>query len=138
MSRVHAPTAVLAIALLSACAQPTPTQAVNTTAASSILAGSTPAAGSVVATSVNELVLRFSPPARLAQVAVTGPDGTMPMMITPVGETGTYELPLPDLDPGSYTVEWRATAAGNEYQGSFNFTVRPLAHPIHDTARGEL
>jgi len=77
-----------------------------------------------VAAPVNQLVLRFSPPARLAEVAVTGPDGMMPMMITPVEEASSYELPLPDLDPGSYTVEWRATAAGNKYQGSFNFTVR--------------
>ena len=91
---------------------------------SSILSGSTPAPGSVVAGPLDQLVLRFSPPARLHEVTVSGPEGMMPMMITPVGEVPSYTLPLSGLGAGIYTVNWRATAGGQIHQGSFGFTVR--------------
>ena len=92
--------------------------------AGSILAWSKPAAGSTVAGPVNGLVLHFSPPARLDEVTVTGPDGAMPMMVTAVGEVEHYALPLSADAPGGYTVAWRASAKGREYQGSFGFTLR--------------
>ena len=69
-------------------------------------------------------MLHFNPPARLDEVTVTGPGGTMPMMITPVGEVQHYALPLSGLGPGAYTAAWRATAQGREHRGSFGFTVR--------------
>lgn len=90
----------------------------------SILVSSQPAAGSTVSGPVNELILHFNPPARLDEVTVTGPDGTMPMMITAVGETSRYSLPLSGLGAGAHTVNWRATAQAREYRGSFSFTVR--------------
>lgn len=94
------------------------------TPAAPLLAGSTPADGATAAAPVNELVLRFSPPARLGEVTVSGPNGLMPMMITAVGEVPTYTLPVPGLGAGRYTVTWKASAAGAERQGSFSFTVR--------------
>jgi methionine-rich copper-binding protein CopC len=112
--------AVLALAATAACNTAQPTNR----AADSILAWSRPAAGSTVAAPVNELVLRFSPPARLGEVTVTGPEGAMPMMVTAVGEAEHYSLPLSDLGPGSYTVEWMATARGADHRGSFSFEVR--------------
>lgn len=115
-----------AFTLLASCAQAPaamPPPAASATS-QSILAWSTPAAGSTVSGPVNELVLHFSPPARLGEVTVTGPDGAMPMMVTAVGEVEHYSLPLPGLGPGRYAVEWRALAAGAEQQGSFGFTVR--------------
>lgn len=90
----------------------------------SILAGSDPAPGSTVAAPVNELVLRFNPTARLDEVTVSGPGGLMPMMVTAVGDAPNYSLPLSGLGPGSYTVNWRATAAGKQNRGSFSFTVK--------------
>ena len=93
-------------------------------AAGSILAWSTPAAGSTVRAPVDELVLHFSPPARLGEVTVTGPEGAMPMMVTAVGEVEHYSLPLSGLGPGTYRVDWKALAASREYRGSFNFSVR--------------
>lgn len=124
----------IAVALLTsgACAQqpsmkaPGPAGPGGATASStvSILAGSTPAAGSVVAGPVDQLILRFSPPARLIEVTVSGPEGTMPMMITAVGEVTSYTLPLSGLETGAYTVNWRATVKGQAHQGSFGFTVR--------------
>lgn len=89
----------------------------------SILAWSRPAAGTTVAAPVNELVFHFTPPARLGEVTVTGPEGAMPMMVTAVGEVEHYSLPL-SAAPGAYTVAWRATRQGRDYQGSFGFTVR--------------
>jgi methionine-rich copper-binding protein CopC len=46
------------------------------------------------------------------------------MMVTAVGEVEHYALPLSGLGAGSYTVDWRAAAAGQEHQGRFSFTVR--------------
>ena len=89
-----------------------------------LLAGSTPANGAVAAAPVNRIELHFSPPARLLEVIVTGPDGPMPMMVTSVGESAHYSLPVSGLGPGSYSVDYRASAAGREDRGSFAFTVR--------------
>lgn len=115
----------VAAGLLPSCAQQTQsTQAENASAARSVLAGSVPTAGSSVKGPLNSLALRFNPPARLTELTVTGPDGTMPMMITAVGEVKDYSLPLPGLGAGNHTVTWKAIAAGQSYQGSFEFTVR--------------
>lgn len=99
-------------------------QAAQARAEGSILAWSRPAAGSTVSAPVNELVFHFSPPARLGEVTVTGPQGAMPMMVTAVGEVEHYSLPLSALRPGRYTVEWKASARGVDYTGSFGFGVR--------------
>lgn len=90
----------------------------------SILASSTPAAGSVVNAPVNLLKLHFNPPARLDEVAIKGPDGLMPMMIHGVGEVPEYSVPVAGLGAGNYAVTWRATSAGREERGNFAFTVR--------------
>ncbi len=127
-STVRASAPIAAFALLLGCAQPGPPAAfeppANPGAAASILAWSKPAAGSTVGEPVNELVFHFSPPARLGEVTVTGPDGTMPMMVTAVGEVEHYSLPVSGLEPGRYTVAWKATAGGVAYTGSFGFQVR--------------
>lgn len=90
----------------------------------SILVASTPAPASEVNGPVNELKLRFDPPARLDRVTLTGPDGMMPMMVTAVGEVPDYSVPLPGLGAGTYALTWRATAQGKTYNGSFQFSVK--------------
>lgn len=116
---------IVAFGLLLSCAQQTQsTQRDNVSPARSVLESSAPAAGSSVKGPLNSLALRFNPPARLTEITVTGPDGTMPMMVTAVGEVKDYSLPLPGLGAGNHTVNWKATAAGQSYQGSFEFTVR--------------
>jgi methionine-rich copper-binding protein CopC len=90
----------------------------------SILESSTPAADSVVASPVDELVLNFNPPARLDEVTVTGPAGTMPMMVHAVGETTHYSLPLSEAGPGAYRVDWKAHSQGLEHRGLVRFTIR--------------
>ena len=113
-----------AAAVLGACAAASPPAPAAQRAAASILASSSPADGATVAAPVDELVLIFDPPARLLEVTVTGPDGLMPTMVTAVGETARYSLPMPGLTAGSYSVGWRASAQGREHRGSFRFTVR--------------
>lgn len=122
-ARSRALAVLVPLTVLSACAAPA---APDTGAAtSSILESASPSGGSTVRGPVDQLALRFSSPARLVEVTVTGADGVQtPMMVTAVGEVAAYSLPLPDLGPGAYTVGWRATAAGQVYQGSFRFTVR--------------
>ena len=99
-------------------------QAPQPAAKGSILAWSRPAAGSTVSAPVNELVFHFSPPARLDEVTVTGPEGAMATMVTAVGEAEHYSVPVSGLGSGRYTVDWRATARGSDYNGSFSFEVR--------------
>ena len=122
--------ASLALLLGAACAANSgdaPAQATNASteqpANASILAASKSAAGSTVRAPVDELVLHFTPPARLEEVTVTGPAGTMPMMVSAVGEVQHYSLPLSGLGPGRYEVEWRASRGGAKHRGSFGFAV---------------
>lgn len=93
-------------------------------AATGLTVTSTPAAGSTVAGPVNSLMLHFSAPVALGEVTVAGPDGLMPMMLSSAGLQAHYEIPLPGLGAGSYTVNWKAMHAGAERSGSFAFTVR--------------
>jgi methionine-rich copper-binding protein CopC len=115
--------ACAAMALLNGCAAAPPAEPVA--AVQSILYSSTPADRSTVAGPVTEIALRFSPPARLDEMTVTGSDGmTMPMMVTAAGEVSSYSIPVSDLETGAYTVQWRASAGGTPHQGTIRFTVR--------------
>jgi methionine-rich copper-binding protein CopC len=115
--------AFAAMSLITGCAAAP--SAEPAAATQSILQSSIPADGSTVAGPVTELKLRFSPPARLDELTVTGSDGmTMPMMVTAAGEVSSYSIPVSDLETGAYTVQWRASAAGTPHQGAIRFTVR--------------
>jgi methionine-rich copper-binding protein CopC len=124
---LRAVAALVGVSVLGACAAPPPAAPVAAPlgAPQSILQSSTPADGSTVRGAVNEIFLRFSPPARLGELTVTGSDGqTMPMMVTAVGEVPAYSIPVPGLGTGGYAVQWRATVGGTAHSGSFRFTVR--------------
>ena len=118
--------ALAGISVLGACAVPAAAPvAAPVGSQQSILQSSTPGDGSIVRGPVNALVLRFSPPARLGEVTLTGSDGqTMPMMVTAIGEVPAYTIPVSGLGPGVYTVQWRASVAGTAHSGNFRFTVR--------------
>ena len=125
--RLYALAATVAFALPASCAppQPAPVGTSPTSSANqSILQWSKPAAGSTVPGPVNDIQFHFSPPARLGEVTVTGPDGTMPMMVTAIGEVEHYSIPTSGLGPGAYSVSWRATSAGAEHSGGFKFSVK--------------
>ena len=94
-------------------------------ATQSILASSRPAAGATVRGPLDTLELNFTRPAALAEVTITGSDGsTTPMMISPAGEVTHYSLPLSGLTAGRYKVAWRAKAQGVDHRGEFAFTVQ--------------
>jgi len=90
----------------------------------SILVSSNPSSGATVREPVDALTLKFNPPARLAELVIAGAGGEMPMMVHSVAEVQDYSIPLSGLSAGAYIVNWRATARGREYRGSFSFTVR--------------
>jgi hypothetical protein len=74
---------------------------------------------------VEELRLRFSAPARLMEVTIAGPDGSvMPTMVHAAGELRDFSIPVSASDLGAYKVAWRATAAGAERSGTISFAVR--------------
>ena len=93
-------------------------------AASLHIVSSNPKPGAMVDGPVDELRLRFSRPARLLEVTISGPDGDMPTMVDSAGETYEYSIPLPDLGTGKYEARWRASAAGEESSGGLTFSVR--------------
>jgi methionine-rich copper-binding protein CopC len=91
----------------------------------SLLEDSTPSEGATLSVSPENLVLNFRTPVRLEEVIVQGSDGqTVPMMITAAGLLSSFSIPMPDLEPGSYTVRWRATdQAGDSHEGSLGFVI---------------
>ena len=115
---------LVAVGLLPSCAAGPDKAPAAQSDSASILERSKPRAGSTVAGPVNSLELHFNPPARLDGVTVTGPDGTMPMMVHAVGEVADYSLPLSGLGSGTYTVAWKAFSRGQEARGTFAFTVK--------------
>jgi methionine-rich copper-binding protein CopC len=94
------------------------------TGASLHIVSSNPRSGTTVTGPVDELRLRFSKPARLLEVTVSGPSGDMPTMVDSAEETYEYSVPLPDLGTGKYEVRWRASAGGEESSGRLTFSVR--------------
>jgi methionine-rich copper-binding protein CopC len=89
-----------------------------------LLSASSPANGAIVKGPVRDLQLHFSPPARLIEVTISGPDGQSPMMVTAAGEQAHYSLPVAAERSGTYSVDWKASAKGHEDRGTFSFTVR--------------
>lgn len=99
--------------------------ATELSAAQSLLASSNPAAGAVVQGPVEKLDLHFSSPARLEEVTITASDGAlMPIMVTAIGETHHYSLPLTGLSRGRYIVRWKARRGGRDYEGQVEFEVQ--------------
>jgi methionine-rich copper-binding protein CopC len=94
------------------------------TAASLHIVSSNPKSGATVTGPVDQLRLRFSAPARLLEVTISGPDGDMPTMVDSAEETYEYSIPLPDLGTGRYEARWRASAGGEESSGRLTFSVR--------------
>lgn len=121
--------ACILAAMLSACAQNSHSGSGTAEPAaieeSLSVESSRPVANSTVTGPVNAIELHFSRPARLIELTLTGPDGSvMPTMVTSAGEQQHYNVPVSVEDRGSYRVAWRANAAGTQSSGSFAFTVR--------------
>lgn len=131
--RNHPPLFSLAILIfaIAACSSepmlgPMSTPSVSAIAAvpAELSVASTPAAGTTVKGPLNQVILDFSTPVALSEVLVTGPDGVMPMMLSPAGVQTHYSVPVPGLGEGSYTLAWKATLDGQPKNGSFAFTIK--------------
>ncbi len=85
----------------------------------------TPADGSTVM-EVSELSMRFDDPMRIISVTLTSADREVGIERETGMDPATEfrAMPLEELAPGSYSIEWRGMASdGHPMQGSFSFTV---------------
>jgi methionine-rich copper-binding protein CopC len=64
-------------------------------------------------------------PVQLNMVTVSTLTGeSIPVAVEPTGEATTeYTVPLPELQPDDYTVQWQATGDGHTMSGTIDFTV---------------
>jgi methionine-rich copper-binding protein CopC len=90
------------------------------------LVGSTPADNASVATAPKTLTLNFSETAKLVVLILSGAGRDVPVGVDKGAQAArSFDVPLPTLAPGSYTVQWTAIASGDGHvtKGSFAFTV---------------
>ncbi len=90
-----------------------------------MLHASDPADGAVLDAPPRQLELTFMHPVQLNLVTVSTLTGeSIPVATEPTGEAATeYTVPLPELQPDDYTVQWRATGDGHTMSGTIDFTV---------------
>lgn len=90
------------------------------------LHSSLPAAGSVIDQSPANLQLHFSSPARLVKFSLTTEEGKAVKLAVSRIMTSQKEftLPLPELNEGSYTVQWTIMGGdSHKVSGDFEFTI---------------
>jgi copper resistance protein C len=90
------------------------------------LQSSSPGSNEQLTVAPKTLTLKFSEAAQLAVLKLIrdGKEINIPIdKKAPASQT--YELPLPGLAPGKYTVQWTAVAAddGHVTKGSFDFSI---------------
>ncbi len=90
-----------------------------------MLQASNPADGAVLEAPPSQLELTFMHPVQLNLVTVSTLAGeSIPVTVEPTGEAATeYTVPLPELQPDDYTVQWQATGDGHTMSGTVDFTV---------------
>ncbi len=102
--------------------------AVSTSSAHAKLVSSSPAAGETLAMSPSSVSLQFSVrvQSRMSSIAVKDLSGSSVAVGTIVesDQGKLISVPLPQLTPGSYRVEWRALSADDHMiEGNFEFSV---------------
>ena len=99
----------------------------TTAVAHSPLDGTTPANGSIVSEMLVEVLMDFKGDIRLTRVILTHAGSSAVNMELGEQKTFTQEftLPMQDMGPGTYVVEWRGLGAdGHALNGTFSFTVK--------------
>ncbi|KXS36851.1 MAG: copper resistance protein CopC [Halomonadaceae bacterium T82-2] len=93
--------------------------------AHSALESASPAEGSTVNNVPDELELNFTSPLFLTYVSLTPQDGDSITLKVPGRQLkADYVLPLPELDTGHYTVEWRSMSNdGHGMRDTFSFNL---------------
>jgi methionine-rich copper-binding protein CopC len=86
-----------------------------------------PADGSLVTTSPSRIVLNFSESARLTAASIQkGDDPRQSLKPLPAAAARQISVPLPQLTPGSYSVNWRVVSEdGHVMSGTLRFTLAP-------------
>ncbi len=98
----------------------------TTSLAHARLENSSPADKSTVATAPQTLTLKFNETAQLTALQLLHGKEVVPVTLDHAAKPGrTFDLTLPALGPGQYTVQWTAIAAddGHVTKGSFAFTI---------------
>jgi len=95
-------------------------------AAQSMLAGSTPSDGAVLAEAPRTLALTFAHPVTLQRLHVAGPSGALHTSFSAAdAAAATYAITLPaNLGSGAYEVRWTASGQGHTMSGVINFTIQ--------------
>jgi methionine-rich copper-binding protein CopC len=100
---------------------------------------SSPADGSVIATSPSNLVLNFSEAARLTALSIQrGEEPQQNLKPLPTTAAQQISVPLPPLTPGTYSVKWRVVSDdGHMMAGALHFTLadRATDHPADHSAQ---
>lgn len=109
------------------------------------LTACTPANGSIVASAPAHIALKFSESARLTALTISLAHGAGAQRLGPLPKLPDthFEFAAPALEPGVYTVQYRALDPedGHISSGHFSFTLAPVAmrdvgkHPAPATAK---
>jgi len=96
-----------------------------TAGAHSHLAKAVPADGSVITASPPNIVLNFSDPARLTALSIQkGAEKEQKLAPLPAEAAKQLSVPVPQLAPGSYVVNWRVVGGDNHVMsGQIHFTI---------------
>jgi len=89
------------------------------------LSSSVPAEQAVVAAAPEELVLMFSTDVRITALTLTdAADASYELGALPTSAQREFEIPVPTLAAGEYTVAWRAVGADTHVvSGEIHFSV---------------
>lgn len=95
----------------------------------SVLESSSPASGSVVERSPEQIGLSFREPTMLTYLAVVSTSGERRLTFAPVGVAEAFTASTPELIPGRNELQWRALSKdGHVVEGSIIIVVKPPAH----------
>jgi copper resistance protein C len=95
-------------------------------AAHAKLQSSSPAANALLSEAPKTLTLKFNEAAQLAALKLVGEGKEIALPVDKAAPPSqSFNLPLPGLAPGKYTVQWTAVAAddGHVTKGTFAFSI---------------
>ena len=88
------------------------------------LSASTPAHEAVLAKAPQQISLTFSAAVRLTAVSIVADDVNHALEVSAANAGTSFDLPVPSLAPGVYTIRWRALAQDTHVMsGEIRFTV---------------
>lgn len=87
-----------------------------------------PASGSVMTESPQQVTLTFGEPTRLTSIAVATASGERRLTFTPSGSATTFTVSAPNLATGRNELRWRALSRdGHPVEGAIIIVIRPAS-----------